>query len=111
VIPEDEGIRLALAEGQAPGPFRTMVSFGKTIVGFKTDHLEVAEVDFLDSNTSLRDENLRRYVCRHVVGNIEKEDIKYIVIRIPKNLLDEKHLTEEEKTEPDMTFVFRATHF
>lgn len=111
VIPEEEGIKLALAEGQAPGPFRAIVSFGKTLVGFKTDHLEVTEIDHSENGNNFRDEELRKRICRHVKGKIEKRDIRYMVIRIPKHLLDEKHLTEEELKEKDLPFVFRATSF
>lgn len=111
VIPDDEGIKLALAEGQAPGPIRTMVSFGKTLVGFKTDNLSVSEVDYISEADIYRDETMRRQVCRHVEGDISKEDIRFMVMRIPRHLLDEEHLTDEEKSEADMPFVFRAMKF
>lgn len=111
VIPEEAGIKLALAEGQAPGPIRAIMSFGKSLIGFKTDNLEVSEVDFIPDTTGIRDEQERKYVCRHVEGTLKKDDIKFLVIRIPKHLLDEKHLSQEEISEKDFPFVFRATKF
>jgi transcriptional antiterminator Rof (Rho-off) len=111
VIPDERGIKLALAEGQAPGPIRVLMSFGKSLIGFKTDNLQVTEVDYVPDAAGIRDEQERRYVCRHVEGTLKKQDIKFLVIRIPKHLLDEQHLTQEELEEKDFPFVFRATHF
>ena len=111
VIPEDAGIKLALAEGQAPGPIRAIMSFGKSLIGFKSENLSVSEVDFVPDAAGVRDEQERKYVCRHVEGTLHKEDIKFLVIRIPKHLLDEKHLSSEELEEKDFPFVFRATKF
>lgn len=111
VIPEEAGIKLALAEGQAPGPIRAIMSFGKSLIGFKTDNLEVSEVDFIPDAAGIRDEQERKFVCRHVEGTLTKEDIKFLVIRIPKHLLDEQHLSQEEIAEKDFPFVFRATKF
>jgi hypothetical protein len=64
VIPEEAGIKLALAEGQAPGPIRAIMSFGKSLIGFKTDNLEVSEVDFIPDAAGIRDEQERKFVCR-----------------------------------------------
>jgi methionyl-tRNA formyltransferase len=111
VIPEDAGIKLALAEGQAPGPIRAIMSFGKSLIGFKTEDLSVTEVDFVPDAAGVRDEQERKYICRHVEGTLHKKDIKFLVIRIPKHLLDLNHLTEEEKAEKEFPFVFRATKF
>jgi len=108
VIPEQEGLKLAFAEGQAPGPIRTMVAFGKTIIGFKTDHISVSEIDF--SETDIRNVKERKYLCRHVVGDLEPEDIRFLVMRIPYKLILEKNLTEEEKT-AGSPFVFRCIKF
>jgi hypothetical protein len=111
VIPEERGFKLALAEGQAQGPIRTIVSFGKTIIGFKTDNLEVTEVDFVADTAGVRDEYERRYICRHVEGTITKDDIKYLVMRIPRHLLDEKHMNQEEREDVDAPFIFRGLKF
>lgn len=111
VIPEEKGIRLALAEGQAQGPIRTMVSFGKTLIGFKTDNLEVSEVDFVSDTEGIRDERERKYICRHVEGTITKEDIKYMLMRIPRHLLNDDRLTREELEDSDMPFIFRGVKF
>lgn len=104
VIPNNKGIQIAFAEGQAPGPVRTVVAFGKTIIGFKTDNLSVEEINFNESE--IRDINERRYLCRHVTGKLRKVDIRYVVMRIPRQMMDDKHLTQEET--PDLPFVFRA---
>lgn len=105
VIPVPEGIKIALAEGQAPGPYRIMVGFGKTIIGFKTDNMLVEEVKF--SENDLRDAKERQYLCRHVSGDLKKEDVHYLAIRIPASLLDKKYLSEEE-LERKPHFVFRG---
>lgn len=111
VIPEERGIRLALAEGQAQGPIRTMVSFGKTLIGFKTDNLKVSEVDFVSDTEGIRDENERKYLCRHVEGTVTREDIKYMLMRIPRHLLNDDRLTQEELEDSDMPFIFRGVKF
>ncbi len=105
VIPDPEGIKLAFAEGQAPGPVRLAFGFGKTIVGFKTDKLEVGEVDYVPDD--VRDVEKRAYLCRHVDGKLSKEDIKAVVMRIPKKLMQEILLTNEEKKR-NSPFVFRG---
>ena len=105
VIPNDKGIQLAFAEGQAPGPVRTIVSFGKTIIGFKTDSLSVEEIDFDDSE--IRDNRERKYLCRHVTGKLHRKDILSVVMRIPRQMIDTKYLTDEENT-LELPFIFRA---
>ena len=107
VIPSPEGIKIALAEGQAPGPVRIMVGFGKTLVGFKTDHVSVSEVEFGESD--IRDPRERRYITRHVVGELPPEDIHYIVIRLPSNLVGEECLSNDEK-KMKPRFIFRGLH-
>ncbi|MBU6232011.1 MAG: hypothetical protein KGI45_01890 [Patescibacteria group bacterium] len=105
VIPETEGIKIALSEGQAPGPIRIVVGFGKTIIGFKSDHLKVDEIDF--SETDTRDAQERRYLCRHVTGELDKDDIRYLIIRIPSHLVSEDLMTETEKKRR-LPFIFRG---
>ena len=102
-LPVSKGIKIAFAEGQAPGPLRVAMTFGKTIIGFKTDHIEVKEIDFSDRP----DAEERRYLCRHVVGELEKEDIVSIVIRIPRHAVDESLLTEKESTSKS-PFIIRG---
>lgn len=111
VIPEDAGIKLAFAEGQAPGPIRAIMSFGKSLIGFKTDHLQVSEVDYVPDAAGVRDEQERKYVCRHVEGTLTKEDIRFLIMRIPKHLLDERHISPEELKAKDFPFAFRAIKF
>jgi len=105
VIPLPEGIKIAFSEGQAPGPVRAVVGFGKTIIGFKTENLSVSEIDFEGNNFQNHGE--RKFLCRHVSGDLNKDDIRYIVIRIPTNLMPETHLSEEEKTKK-LPFIFRG---
>ena len=108
VVPLPEGIKIALAEGQAPGPVRLVVGFGKTLIGFKTDHISVSEIDF--NEHPFRDENERKYLCRHVSGNIPKEDIHYLTIRIPFALMKKERLTQKE-LDNKPSFVSRGVHF
>ena len=105
VIPDTEGIRLAFGEGQAPGPVRIMIGFGKTLVGFKTDHILVSSVEFSDDDP--RDVEHRAYLCRHVDGRLSKEDIRTVVMRIPKNFMEKGMFFEGEK-EAVTPFVFRG---
>ena len=105
VIPDPRGIKIAFSEGQAPGPVRLAVGFGKTIIGFKSDNVSVEEIEFSESD--IRDARERKYLCRHVVGELTREDIRFLVMRMPSSLLDEDHLTEEEKKRKD-PFIFRG---
>jgi hypothetical protein len=108
VVPVSEGIKIAFGEGEAPGPVRVMVGFGKTLIGFKTDHLSVSEIDF--SESEIRDARERKYLCRHVSGDLKREDIRYLILRIPYAIMDPVRLTDEERkrTRP---FVFRGVRF
>ena len=105
VIPNPDGIKIALSEGQAPGPMRIMVGFGKTIIGFKTDNISVEEIEFDESD--IRDAKERRYLCRHVSGELSKDDIRYLVMRIPFSFVKEEYLTDLEKRDQPQ-FVFRG---
>ncbi|OHA18166.1 MAG: hypothetical protein A2664_01710 [Candidatus Taylorbacteria bacterium RIFCSPHIGHO2_01_FULL_46_22b] len=105
VIPAPEGIKIALSEGEAPGSVRAVVGFGKTLIGFKTDHLSVSEIDFAESE--IRDANERKYLCRHVSGDLLKDDIHYLILRIPYELMPAERLTVEEKKK-SRPFVFRG---
>lgn len=107
VIPDPEGIKLAFSEGQASGPLKLAIGLGKSLVGFKTEsgNLEVTEVDFSDDD--MRDISRRKYLCRHVEGQITKEDIRGVVMRIPRQLMKDVLLTEQE-LEGTGQFVFRG---
>ncbi len=105
VISELEGIKLAFGEGQAPGPVRIMIGFGKTLLGFKTDHISVCEVEFAEDDP--RDIESRRYLCRHVDGSLSKEDIRTVVMRIPRKSMVKGMLFEDEK-ESTSPFIFRG---
>lgn len=108
VLPELEGLKIAFAEGQAPGPVRSMVAFGKTVVGFKTDNLKVDQVEF--DGTNFQNVKERRYLCRHVSGDLRKEDIRYMVLRVPTHMMPEEHLSEPEKAKK-APFTFRGIQF
>lgn len=105
VLPTTKGLHIAFSEGQAPGPVRAVIGFGKTLIGFKTDRLKVEEVDFTESD--IRDAAERKFLCRHVSGVLKKEDIRHLVMRIPANLLSKEMLTEEEKR-GQRRFMFRG---
>jgi len=102
-LPIPEGIKIAFAEGQAPGIVRIAVGFGKTIIGFKTDNIEVSEVEF----SNRVDSEERRYLCRHVVGDIKREDIISVVMRIPRHLMEDSLLNEKE-LESKSPFIVRG---
>ena len=95
VVPLPQGLKIAFSEGQAPGPIRAVFGFGKTMIGFKTDNIDVSEVEFGESD--IRDVNERAFLCRHVVGDIRREDIVCMILRIPRSLMDGHALTEKEK--------------
>lgn len=105
VIPTPQGIKIAFSEASAIGPVRTMVGFGKTLVGFKTENIQVDEIDF--NPEDLRGANERKYLCRHVVGDLRPEDIRSVVMRIPRHLISENLLTVDEREEAS-TFIFRT---
>lgn len=105
VIPDPEGIKLAFSEGRASSPVSVLIGFGKTIIGFKIDNLQVYEVDF--SPEERRDAAKRKYLCRHVEGHLTKKDIKEVIMRIPRKFLDEKSLKEDELKEAG-PFIFRT---
>ncbi len=105
VVPDPDGLALAYAEGQAPGAVRAMIAFGKTIVGFKTDHLSVDQVDFLEEDG--RDVARRAQICRHVAGDVQKEDIVAVVIRFPRVTFPEEKMTDDEK-QSSPQFIFRG---
>lgn len=102
-----DGLRIALAEGDAPGPVRMLIGLdAKAMIGFTSDHLKVSEID--DNEFDLRDTNMRKALCRHVSGEIRHEDIKYVVLRIPRRLFPKEKLLpiEAENIGP---FIFRGT--
>lgn len=102
-----DGLRIALAEADAPGPVRMLIGIeAKAMIGFTSDHLKVSEID--DNEFDLRDTNMRKAFCRHVSGEIRHEDIKYVVLRIPRKLFPKDKLlpTEVDNIGP---FIFRGT--
>lgn len=105
VLPTIQGIKIAFSEGLSPGPVRAMVGFGKTIIGFRTENLKVEEINF--DPDDVRGANERQYLCRHVSGVLKAEDIRTVILRIPRHLLLEDVLDEDEKTN-NGAFVFRA---
>ena len=107
VIPDPEGVKLAFAEGQMSGPLRVAMGLGKSLVGFRVDsgHITVSAVDFSEDDP--RDIAKRGYLCRHVEGEIMKDDIRGVVMRIPRAVVSESLLTNEE-LEGKGQFVFRG---
>lgn len=106
VTADPEGLRIAMSEADALGPVRLLVGLDlKALIGFTTDHLSVSEID--DSELDLRDTNLRKNFCRHVSGEIHRDDIRYVVMRIPKAYFPQDSLTPEEEKMSGQ-FVFRG---
>lgn len=110
VIPEPEGIKIAWAEGQASGPIKVAfgLGLGKSIIGMKGDstNFKVSSVDF--SEDDQRDIEKRSYLCRHVEGEVKKDDILGVVMRIPRNVVADQIMTEKEVENKESPFVFRG---
>jgi len=109
VLPNNEGIKIAFAEGMAPGPIRLLMGFEvRSGIGFDAKGLEVSEIDV--SEFDLRDTSLRAALCRHVKGDILSENIKYLVLRLPAHLVEDRYVTEKE-LENASQFIFRGAAF
>ncbi len=101
-----EGLRIAMAEAETFGPVRLLVGLDlKALVGFTNDHVEVSEID--DNEFDLRDTALRKAYCRHLDGEIHKEDIRYVVLRIPRKVFPNSLLNDFEKKQ-QTPFIFRS---
>ncbi len=101
-----DGLRIAMAEAEALGPIKLLVGLDvKALISFTNDHLQVSEID--DNEFDLRDTGLRKAYCRHVSGHILPEDIKYVVLRIPRVVFPENMLLPQEKTQ-EGRFIFRG---
>lgn len=98
VVPNNEGIKIALAEGETQGPIISLI-------GFDPKNIRVSSIEV--SKNDPRDTALRSALCRHVDGVLSPEDIKYLVLRMPRSLVDEKYLTESEK-QSGVPFIFRG---
>ncbi|MDQ3089610.1 MAG: hypothetical protein M3Q24_00450 [bacterium] len=106
VTSDKEGLRIAMAEAEAIGPVRLLMGLDlKALIGFSNDHIEVAGIE--DNEFDLRDTTLRKVHCRHIVGQIYAEDIKYLVLRIPKHFFPESKLLDDEKMSLGK-FIFRG---
>jgi hypothetical protein len=106
VASEAEGLRIAMAEAEALGPIRFLVGLDvKALVGFKNDHLTVSEID--EQDFDLRDTSLRKAQCRHVAGEIRNEDIRYMVMRIPRKVFPQEKLLSDEVNQTG-NFIFRG---
>ncbi|GEM_PF-4176954 len=93
---QGEGLDIAFSEGRAGrGGF-------VALLGFNPRGLDVKEVP--PPQCDLRD----RTMCRSVTGSMTRDRVKYIVVRIPRNLFPEDRLTPEE-LERDVGYIFRAT--
>lgn len=101
VIPSPEGIAMAFAEGQASEPIRLLAG-----IGFNPNEFEVVEIDVQE--TDARDQLLRKKVARYVHGELFPEQIKYLILRIPRPLFSEEYLTENEQ-ENEGRFIFRGS--
>lgn len=90
-----EGVATAFGEVHRSG-------FIKTLIGFNPSELRVLVVS--QSECDLRDRSL----CRMVEGRLSPNQIKYLILRIPRLGFPEEFLTEEEKKSAD-PFIFRGT--
>ena len=106
VVPDNEGIKIALSEGMAPGPIRLLMGFDvRSAIGFRPAGLNVQNISISESD--LRDTSIRIALCRHVTGDLLPQNIKIFVIRVPRHLLHQRHLTETERNRHPQ-FVFRG---
>lgn len=107
VIPESDGLRIAFSEGDAVGPARILIGFDvKSAVSFDPKDLEISSID-ADKLDPFRDQAKRAALCRHISGKLKPEDIKHLIIRIPRKMFPEKEFTEEEIGKED-PFIFRG---
>ncbi len=101
-----DGLRIAMSEAEALGPVRLLVGLDlKALVGFQNDHAQVSEID--DNEFDLRDTTLRKAYCRHVSGEIQSGDIKYMVMRFPRAMFPAGSLSDLERKQKT-PFVFRG---
>ncbi len=108
VIADNEGVKIAMAEASSPGPIRLLIGFDvRTAITFNPESMHVYEID--DDEMDLRDTSLRRRVCRHVSGEIKPEDIKHIIMRIPRVLFPKERMTKKENDTISM-YIFRSVH-
>lgn len=107
VVPDNEGLKIALSEGEAPGPVRLLVGFDiKSAIAFNPAGLEVSDIE--QSEMDIRNQNIRAALCRHVSGELKPEAIEYLIMRVPRHLFPDKLLTAEE-SKSKTGFVFRGS--
>ncbi len=99
VISEPEGFRLAFSEGQVSGSLKVAIGLDKS------SQIKIFDADF--SPDDLRDIKERTYLCRHIEGEITKDDIRGVIMRISRNAVDDTLLTEKE-LENKSLFIFRG---
>lgn len=108
VVPSQEGLSIALAEGEAPGPIKILIGFNiKSLIGFDPTDFQIHSIESNDPNIDPRDQEKRLKNCRHVSGNLPPEQIKYLVLRAPRATFPDNHLTNEEKN-ASSSFIFRG---
>lgn len=89
-----------------------------TVIGFKPQHVKKTEVNRVEP--SVVQPGGRVIDRNHVVsidGAVPKEDIRFVVMKIPKKLMPGIYLTEEETTQDDVggkgnpKYIFRGVLF
>ena len=106
VIPNNEGLKIAFAEGGAPGPVRLLIGFDvKSAIGFNPKNLAVSNIK--PNEFDLRNQFARSAVCKHVSGELKPEALEYFIMRVPRHLFPEKLLNKEEMEE-NSKFIFRG---
>jgi hypothetical protein len=96
------GIRNAFLEGRGmAGPIVTL-----TAIKANPDNTNIE----IPQNAKLNVGNIEREAVRIFSGNVSKEDLKFIILRIQKDFFPEENLSEQEiKTNPKQ--IFRAIEF
>lgn len=97
--PNGEGLEIAFNEGRASGYGITSAIIIDPATKEGHPSLEVSKIN--QSQCELRD----RSACRAISGVITKENIKYIVVRIPTKLVPKNYITPDEE---ESTYIFRT---
>lgn len=83
-----------------------------TVMGFKNnpEHMEVSEPEGKMASVG----TISRHGVKIVAGDIKKEDLEFIILRLPAKFFDEKNLTQEERDklkDGRLREIFRGFYF
>ncbi|MDD5043792.1 MAG: hypothetical protein PHD51_04010 [Patescibacteria group bacterium] len=93
-VVSDEGIKIAMAEGQTDPGIISLMFLSKNNL-----QIEDCPADPLRPN---------RQFCRRTTGEISKDNLKYLIFRIPKQYFPQDEVLPEEEED---RFIFRGIDF